>query len=416
MEGIGCFKNLKGLVINDNPITSLDLSKNKKLEYAIADSQSLTHVDVSGCDNLENLWVTADAQVAGLSNKMEVAHMIDECALPYTESTDRENSYTYAPDGRLIQALETSDYGTTASVYEYNAEGKPTKKQMLSDGEIQTTEVFDYDDQGRLASTKYVSDQGTGFVQNLSYDDKNRVSQLEIVNNAVSDTVSTYQYHYDNKGQLASVDVCEKYDGEIEAQGTYTLSYDENGNLICASVRTVEGYGKNYDNTFAYDDSENLIGETFVFYGSDGESTTLEYTYSLPDENGTIRATEETNGEAWIPELTFDENGRLIKEERFYEDDLLHRYEYSYTSEGMLKTCSEEPYGLRDHYFIPIAHYGKDVKDDTIQFNDFRISKYTPIRGYYTPEITRYEYGYADAVAGATFPEPADYPFSLISG
>ncbi|XLS28156.1 hypothetical protein ACJD0Z_13205 [Flavobacteriaceae bacterium M23B6Z8] len=55
LSGIEDFKNLENLWVNDNQLTSLDVSNNSKLKFVFADNNDLTTLDVANLTDLEKV-------------------------------------------------------------------------------------------------------------------------------------------------------------------------------------------------------------------------------------------------------------------------------------------------------------------------------------------------------------------------
>ena len=73
LSGIECFSNLTTLYCYGNGITTLDVSKNTKLEYIYADGNPLSELDVSGCPALKELFCSREHPFGGFLTKLDVS-------------------------------------------------------------------------------------------------------------------------------------------------------------------------------------------------------------------------------------------------------------------------------------------------------------------------------------------------------
>ena len=196
LKGIEYFTELTSLVANDNPLTSVDLTKNTKLEQVNLQSDTLQTLDVTGCNSLKSLWVSNNTQVTGVSSSLKENLMMTKYTSAYSGSSSSSTTtynYTYAIDGKLTDVKqEGKDYtysdhftydangncstdsysykGSSSSnsydyTYEFNENGLLTKATQESSGNSSYTNTYTYDDAGNVATHVYASMSGS----NISY-------------------------------------------------------------------------------------------------------------------------------------------------------------------------------------------------------------------------------------------------------
>ncbi|MCD8190138.1 MAG: hypothetical protein LUD78_07985 [Clostridiales bacterium] len=220
-----------------------------------------------------------------------------------------------------------------------------------------------------------------------------------------NNTTKTYQYTYDEAGNLTEQDYIyeiETYDGEDwETEGTETKS--------------------------EYDAAGKLVSEEISYFDTDDEETTLYgvFVYSYAGNVGTATVTFQVDGETYAETrtVTYDGEGLLLSKEVYYEGEGLDYYPsrvtydeigrvvcsitmmnsryatiatYSYTndSQGNLLTCSlkrEDEYegetGFLNSYYYEysyneneeletISKYGNEEEDESLTLKGIRSYSY----------------------------------------
>ena len=168
-------------------------------------------------------------------------------------------------------------------------------------------------------------------VSKFVYDDKgNIIEQIAIKNTEADPEISRYVYTYNIDGYLASANYT-GYDGYVAA---YTFWYDDKGNNTKQIY--VDGYGT-YEYLMTYDENGNMLSQTLVY---NGESEVMNI------------------------DVTYDNNGMIIKEVCTYEDGSQESLEYSYDANG---NCARIVYtdadGEESAYDYTYDEHGNVVKE-----------------------------------------------------
>lgn len=407
-EGIGCFSNLKGLVANGNINTELDLSKNKKLEYVVMNDGSLEKLDVSGCSNLQDVWISPDAEVVGLRDGYLTAHLITSGDYYLGSASTYDLDYVYSLDGKLLQSTRDDGDSETCNSYEYDKDNKLVKSTTVSDYSTDIS-TYEYDDQQRLVSIKTYNGDTKKYFKTLSYDSQGRVSSL------VSD-YATYKiehnYSYNDKNLLTGVKYHEASDSTTYCAGTFSFEYDESGNMTSVTAKTTEGQGRKYKDVFAYDEAGRLVSEGT--WSEDGGTFFGETKYEYSEDGKSCKS-------YWVDstahELTeYDDAGRIacITYSDNNDGEVFSQESYTYTQDGLLVKSTEEinpdsTYGSTYSFnFRAIAHYGKTPTTTTVQLDQFFRKSFEPESGSYWPNAARFIDGYDACAIGVNLPYPAN--------
>jgi RHS repeat-associated protein len=196
------------------------------------------------------------------------------------------NTYQYDAVNRMTSVAQTAGvywYYDHRADFTYNAAGQfnTINRSDSSDGthwNLSVQSTYGYDGAGRIKSLVYNNAAGTTTYAGygLQYDAANRLTQLT---NTVH-TADTRNYAYDNWSQLTDVG----YAGQAATNDNEAYRYDPNGNRTTATVSgatttyTLESTGDNrlhYDGTYTYtyDYEGNLTQKT----KNDGSYTTYKY-------------------------------------------------------------------------------------------------------------------------------------------
>ena len=230
----------------------------------------------------------------------------------------------------LLAGCDTNDggNGTTAgtTVSTTGSTGEQTdglvtvylleKKENGKGAALQTCK---YDAAGNL-----VEQERGGYRYTYVYDQNNR--NIEWTRHRTDGSVHQHNtYQYDEKGnEILRVEDYSEYHFE------YKSTYNEKGQLIeVVCTRN----GEHFDtDTYAYDDQGRVVeykdGTMYVYrYVYDGKTTRKQDL----NKDGTVYSENV---------YTYDDNGKLIKEEYFEEDKLSHYYEYTRNDAGkLLEKC-----------------------------------------------------------------------------
>lgn len=410
MEGIGCFKNLKGLVVNGNALAELDLRGNTALEYVVVDDGSLARLDVSGCSMLRDVWTPVGTEVVGLPGSMKVSHLIEDAELTTISSSTRELRYSYAPDGKLLESSERRDKSDfSKETYQYNEGGKPVSKRRVSPYG-NSTDTYEYDDQGRLVHAM-TADDDSGLRNEMlyAYDENGLATYKTMFGNS---TLYTFDYEYASYKRLSNVKI--KYDNSSgsDMEGTTSFKYDKAGNMTSFTVDVKDNLPMSYGIDFTYDKLGNMTSLTQR--NGEGKATNKERFETL--EGGLEVKTYFNNKDKPTGMTKYDKAHRTLSKVD-YDDygDAVERAKFAYTSEGLLTSAKEMASVETSCSITPIAHYGDAVTAKTVQLVDALHKPYELGVGSYLPDAERFINSYGAALLDVPYPYPTNLKFYLYS-
>lgn len=412
-EGIGYFRNLKGLVANENYVSELDLSKNKQLEYVVVNDVTLSTLDASGCSKLHDVWVNTDATVTGLSGDMLTAHLVTGAKASLTGSDERELAFDYALDGRLVQSEQFSGGGSTSSdtTYAYDDNGRLTQAKC-SFPYGSSTDTYEYDSKNQSMTVTTEEDGSSTKINVYSYDDDGRIASYTL-----HDGLAEYAFHYtyDESGLLSHVKIEQKHEQLGSVNGDAEFKYDDNGNMLSAHVTTKDMPTLGYETDFTYDESGDMTSLTKKDY--DG-SVLYKQRFELSDDG--LEAKRYLGSEKYPTIIRYDTDHRMIYEGQYNKyGETESEKKYAYTSEGLLSNATETTgmdiaFSKSTYSFETIAHYGKLATTKTVQFADLLSEPYEPDGGAYCPDAGLYLTRYEEAVVGVSHPYPSNLNFYLL--
>ncbi len=238
----------------------------------------------------------------------DTMNRLDEVTPPAAGATGTlETTYAYDPAGNL--ALRTDPKGHETS-WTYDLDGLLTQR---------TTEVgtwnYAYDDNGNLETLETAAGVATGTVGDgtitYTYDRMSRLTDVDY-----SDSTPDVSRVYDLAGRLEEM---------TDGSGVVTYAYDDADRLETA-IRTGGGNGLNGTFAYDYDDAGNITDRTYPdstlvesAFDEDGrlESVTsggLETTFAY-DQAGNITTVTLPAANGHVATRTFDEAGRLTRVE-----------------------------------------------------------------------------------------------------
>lgn len=312
LEGVEHFRNLKGIVITRNPIISVDLRNNKKLEYALIENSELTEVDVSGCKSLEELWVFTEVKVKGAPKDMNESHVLtsftyNEESLQESFSKESQTFFSYAPSGLVIGA-----YGRTTK------EDGETIPGSISNPDYSYNNAYVFNDDESFTIYNITKDKDDVFY---------------------GDHVSASTIEYDGLGNISTETTITSRDGNIMS----SESYDSNGLLIDSSI---DDYSANESRKWHFDYNDAGIFKSCEWTGAIGgnnENSTFNVTCNDNNMITKIVTQGSSDGEAYSQsqEFVYDEQGRLTSRKYDPEDDFTEYYQYSDTEQIVTVSNSE---------------------------------------------------------------------------
>jgi len=166
--------------------------------------------------------------------------------------------YDIDADGRILFAYKNYLDGSRDTItYRYDSEGRLIEKEVKTDeDEIEFVETFAYDGDNIVLHESRDENNELAFRQETVYSDKADVLESKTWN-AETDETSRVVNHYDDQGQLNSV---ESFSGKDDL--LFKLSYERSGELIIG-VRE-ESPDRQVQTKIGYDDRENpVIQEEF---------------------------------------------------------------------------------------------------------------------------------------------------------
>ena len=387
LEGVEYFRNLKGIVIVYNPITTVDLRKNKNLEYAIIENKELTEIDVSGCKNLEELWVFSGVEVKGMPSNMKESHVLS--SLTYNEeslqgsfSKESQTFFSYAPDGLFLGdygrvtkedgetipgSISDPDYSCN-NAYIINDDGSLAINCIEKDkdheysGNYASASTVKYDGLGNISSETTFSTRDGKRISAESYNSDGLLTESSIDDYSTNES-RKWHFNYNDAGILKSCEWSGVFDGNNE-NSTFSVTCNDN-NMITRIVTqgTTEDEEYSQSQEFVYDEQGRL---SLVKYDLENDYTEY-YRYSdneqkvtVSDSDGVVKRVLENNEEEnLLQEIYYDTDGSKTSEVQIYYSNLGFPTSYIYTN---YKDCG----GFSESYTAAfVSHYSTNPLNKT---------------------------------------------------
>lgn len=154
------------------------------------------------------------------------------------------------------------------------------------------------------------------------------------------DFTSETVFGYSSTGQLLSLDFTEFSGGKMTASYAYTLQYNSAGTVTYMSEEDLTQGSANVD---IYDDDGELIQRVYSY----GDETVIWEYNVVKGDNGkpaTVECYTTIDGSTvleYITTLSYDANGRLVKEETAYVDGVGEDYTVTYTHDAAGRILSQ---------------------------------------------------------------------------
>jgi RHS repeat-associated protein len=293
-------------------------------------------------DEVGNVVEVEDERGNSTLFEFDTMNRLDEVTPPAAGATGTlETTYAYDPAGNL--ALRTDPKGHETS-WDYDLDGLLTQR---------TTEVgtwnYTYDDNGNLETLETPAGSSTGTVGDgtitYGYDRMGRFTEVDY-----SDSTPDVSRDYDLAGRLEEM---------TDGAGAVTYGFDELDRLESAT-RTGGGSGLNGSFAYAYDEAGNILERTYpdstvvtstfdddgrlATVASGGATTTFGY-----DEAGNITTVTLPAGNGHVANRTFDEAGRLTTVENEDGSTVLSTFSWTLDAAGN-PTKAQTTRGVTDTY------------------------------------------------------------------
>lgn len=387
LEGVGYFRNLKGIVSAYNPITSVDLRKNKKLEYVIIENSELTEVDVSGCKNLEELWVFTEVEVKGVPKDMNESHVLssytyNEESLQGQFNKESKTFFFYAPDGLFLGdcgrttkedgetipgSLSNPDYSSN-NAYVFNDDGSFMIYNITKDkndeyyGDHVSASTIEYDGLGHISSETTITTRDGKIITADSYNSDGLLTTSSIDDYSANES-REWHFDYNDAGILKSCEWTGDFDGNNE-NSTFNVTCNEN-NMITriATQGTSDDETYSQSQEFVYNEQERLSSIKYDFeddYTEYYQYSDTEQKVTVSDSDGIVeRVIENNEEENLLQEIYYNTDGSKTEEVQVYYSDLGLPLYYKYTN---YKDCG----GFSQSYTAgAVSHYSTNPLNKT---------------------------------------------------
>jgi RHS repeat-associated protein len=272
-----------------------------------------------GYDAVNNLTQVEDQGGNATDYTYDVLNRLWKVTPPAAGATGTlYTEYVYDAGGNL--ATRTDPRGN-ATTWSYDLDGRMTSR---------TTPIgtwnYDYDENGNLAALETAAGSATGTAGDgtitYAYDRMNRLTSTDY-----SDATPDVTRSYDLAGRPATM---------VDGSGTVTYTHD-NADRLTAIARTGGGSGLNGTLSYGYDDAGNITSRTLPdstssTYGFDDDgrlatitsaslTTTLAY-----DPAGNLTSTTLPSGNGHVETRTYDRAGRLTTVDNSKSGTILSRH------------------------------------------------------------------------------------------
>ncbi|MDY0989668.1 RHS repeat-associated core domain-containing protein [Flavobacterium sp. CFBP9031] len=302
-----------------------------------------------GWGKLTNSTVTGSSAIPITTTNVYAKLSSGGYTVTTTNSLDAKTFTEYDVLGRVVKN-STKGFAINSMVTKqvvYDALGRKEKESEPYFSAPSLWTVYEYD--FLMRPTKITSP--TGKIQTFSYegmttissdDGKKTTASVDALGNKIqtTDPGGTINFTYFANGQLKESDyqgnkvqiVIDGWGNKVKltdpSAGVYTYSYDAFGQLLTESTpngttsfvydaagkpteKTISGTNTNSKTTYAYNSLNQITGSTFV---DNTESKTIANVYEYDSLKRLYKTTETTPYAVFAKELSFDTQGRILKE------------------------------------------------------------------------------------------------------
>lgn len=204
------------------------------------------------------------------------------------------------------RAYDGQDKLLSRTTYEYDEEGRPVREMTYSQEDLVRELRNTYDEEGHILTQEEIGPEGQTVRREESvYDEWGNRTYYKVTEEKGKVTEFSNEYTYDEQGHMLT---CAYYYNGTK-NGTEVYTYDAQGRLI----RMEDG-----DHLFEYEYEDDLLAQIY-----------------------------EKDGLGWYTTFSYDEEGRLVLQERLFALDrsLVEALQYTYDADGRLireETLDEE--------------------------------------------------------------------------
>ncbi len=264
--------------------------------------------------------------------------------IKYSGDYERVSEYAILENDEKGNILKATIYNPAFPIYwtenEYNEKGEKTSEsyysvdypdkysfKLFNNGMPRLITVLGEDDQ---ALSQYELDYSGNYTYYCEFDSEGNViyEDTDPLSHLSSEITNHKTYEYDDKGN--SIFEEDFYYGENSWQYSYSMKYDENGNMIEKLYYTNGDFRLSLKEEF---DERGIEIKEYTYNGSGALTSYTEYEY---DDFGNEVSKKEMDGQGEITDYTgrkyeYDENNNIIKESCYRSDgSLRYVYEYEY--------------------------------------------------------------------------------------
>ncbi|MEM1320601.1 MAG: hypothetical protein AAGG75_10105 [Bacteroidota bacterium] len=248
-------------------------------------------------------------------------------------------------EGLLTMYEERDEQGNILLHEQYYEDGSTemrTMRQFDNDNRLLTLEQYSsnekpdqrfeyqYNESGKVAKVSIHYLDGSISVQHYERDEAENSLTVRTVDEDGDEEAKEYR-RLDSEGRVLEEIIHE--DGELQRH--VQSSYDDHGRLLSRHTKTGDGYDTKYTYEYEIDDQGRITGIDVV----DEEDELVRGDTLGYDERGNeISHLVENHLEGYIAEerAAYDENGRLVKEQRFNGQNLASEVDYLYNENNLL--------------------------------------------------------------------------------
>ena len=301
---------------------SCETSEEKETNPAPDFEKSYHLVKDSVTRELDTVWVQEiyyheSRQPEKIVNYGKMAKTPGTLEITYDQNGLRLEEVNRDPQGNALEKVE----------YSYNNQNLMEERVVLnSKGQVLERNTFTYTDEGQILSTDQYNHRG----DLLAHDEFTHNEfglMVEEKSFHQGTLMEVNKYAYDDQGRMLMET---RFEGEDGRQTILdALVYNEKGLLVRESRKYEDGRRDVYE--YEYDDKNQKIRENFKGRNY-GEGHLKLMTYS---EKGLLMetVTKDSDGVSGKVVWEYNEDGRLLQEDTYWEDDILYSrivYEYGW--------------------------------------------------------------------------------------
>lgn len=257
-----------------------------------------------------------------------------------------------------VKAGKLQKDGYTQSVQEFDEKGNKTKEVWFEpDGRVQYTQTFKYDDAGNTLEQSFLSDT-MNTLTTYTYDAEGRETASESLSDGKLDM--KFLYGYDDKGHKT---LMTRHDAGGALEAKFVYKYDDQGNLKQQII--YDASGKVTEKTSSIYTAAGKVKETTTLGGDGKPRSQSKYTYNAKGDVTRHWGFDHHGSFDYYFTTKYDKQGRKV-----YEDEIIRRKILFWTYDTVVRKSTYK-YDDKGVMRVWIS-FKSEYETDTIFHFDYR--------------------------------------------